>query len=268
MREPAVIKRLVIIVDDERRDAMHQALFKGDQTPDPPVPVLKRMDGFKAPMEVHDVLEQNAPFLEVRAEQIFHGFGDLARWRCLSPSHHIGQPFVSADPKPIFRGIRCAALKNRVETFDDARVQRAVDDIQQIIERGEMVGRLNDVVHPDAPTVFGKHRGGLENEPGLLFREAAALDAVGVVTEGDLRLVIQAAFQPRRFLLAQTGKKEVRMEVVFHLIVCPIFPPSGANTPDGGTLSKLNHVTKLVSSHCPAKTIFGREDGVTLAQWT
>jgi hypothetical protein len=47
-------------------------------------------------------------------------------------------------------------------------------------ERGEMVGGFNDVIHPDALAVFGKQCGGLEYEPGLLFREAAALDAVGV----------------------------------------------------------------------------------------
>ena len=80
---------------------------------------------------------------------------------------------------------------------------RMVDDV---VDGAEVVLGLQDVVYPDG-SVAGADRGRLEDEPGLVERQPASLDAVGVVGELDLDLVVYAALGPGRFLFPKAREQ-------------------------------------------------------------
>ncbi len=63
--------------------------------------------------------------------------------------------------------------------------------VDDIVDAAEVVGGLHDVIHIDA--VFGDaDHVGLEDIPGLLVGELAALDVVGVVGQVNLGAVVNA----------------------------------------------------------------------------
>ena len=60
--QPAIVKELQIILDDERNDVMLQTLLEQDQPTDASVPVLKRMDALKGDVERDQVFKNKKFF--------------------------------------------------------------------------------------------------------------------------------------------------------------------------------------------------------------
>lgn len=55
--ESAVIVEFQIICNDERNYSASQTLFEHNKPPHTPIPVLKRMDGFKLLVEINNILK-------------------------------------------------------------------------------------------------------------------------------------------------------------------------------------------------------------------
>ena len=78
--------------------------------------------------------------------------------------------------------------------------------VDDIVDAAEVVGGLHDVIHIDA--VFGDaDRVGLEDIPGLLVGELAALDVVGVVGQVNLGAVVDAAADFTLFFFSESFEK-------------------------------------------------------------
>ena len=55
--QTAIIKPFEGIVNDERKNARTETFLEHDQPPNPAIAVLKRMDRFKADMEIENALK-------------------------------------------------------------------------------------------------------------------------------------------------------------------------------------------------------------------
>ena len=78
-----------------------------------------------------------------------------------------------------------------MQLLDDLFGKGLPGDFQHIVERLEMVDRFNYIVRADGGVPIGQKRVGFIDEARLLVGEPAAFNAIGVVCEQDLCLVIQ-----------------------------------------------------------------------------
>ena len=74
------------------------------------------------------------------------------------------------------------------------------------VDTAEVVGRLNDIVHPDR---FVSNADGvrLENVPRLVVSQAATLDVVGVIGEINLDTMINTTFNLPRLLFLECSEE-------------------------------------------------------------
>ena len=82
------------------------------------------------------------------------------------------------------------------------KIQHSASLINHHIDAAEMVGGLDYIVHIDR-LILKADGIGLEDIPGLIMGQAAALNMIGIVGQIDLHLVIDTAGHLGRFLFPQ-----------------------------------------------------------------
>ena len=233
--EAAVVEGFEVVRDNKGDDASSQAFFEQQQAADTAVAVLEGMDALEAVVEIQQIVESLLLFGVVVPQQDLHGSGDVLRRGGISAADLVWKALVVAHSKPIFAAVRRTVFQHSMELLDQAFGDGVIGCIDNQIDAAEVIRRLHHIVHPDR----GVHADGvrLEDQPGLVVRQAAALDVVGVVGQVDLDLVVDPAVELRCLLLPQNREQ--------------IPPPSVASRLADRFFGVLRHVPGLPREQSP-----------------
>ena len=196
--EAAVVEGFEIVRDDEGNDAAAQAFLEQQQAADAAVAVLEGVDALEAVVEVQQIVEGFLLLCVIIPQKPLHGGGDFLRRGGGAAADLVGEALIVAHGKPILAAVGGAVFQHGVELLDQAFGNGVIGCVDDQIDAAEVIGRLHHVVHPDG----GVHADGirLEDQPGLVVGQAAALHMIGVVGQVDLDLMINAAMELRRLL--------------------------------------------------------------------
>ena len=185
---------------------MVQAFLEQYKAAHAAVAFLKRVDALKPVVEVQQVYERGGRQAAIFPEQCSYGF-PRPLGRCgLRAAYFVGQALVFPHGKPWFGGERGARFQRPVQFFQQAFAERLHGPVDYLVDTPEVVGGLDDVVHSDR--LVGNADGVcLEDKAGLVFRQTAPLDVVGVVGEVDLCAMIYAARHPVCLFLPQGSEQ-------------------------------------------------------------
>lgn len=114
----SVIKHLQVVGDDERHDAVCEALFEEEEPTDTTVAILKRMYGFETLMQVEQIGKRLSRFGVVFGKQGFHFAPHIFRCGGFVTAYLIGQAFVFPDGEPLLAAVRCSRFEYCVQLFD------------------------------------------------------------------------------------------------------------------------------------------------------
>ena len=212
--EASVVEQLEFFRDDERHDPVCKAFFEHHEASYPAVSVLEGVDGFELLMEVYDVFEGFAGPGIVGGEKGFHPRVDLVRRAGDVSTHFVGQFLVVADVEPGLAAVGSPGLQDPVQLLDEGLGESLLSPVDDEVDAAEVIGRLDDVIDVDA-LVADADRVGLENISGLLMRQTAPFDMVGVVGEVDLGPVVDAAPDPGFLLFAETLQQRTGLRLAF-----------------------------------------------------
>ena len=163
------------------------------------------MDGLELGMEGHHILERPSRQRLVLLDELRHAARHLLGGHRLANAHLVGEALVVADREPSLATVGRSLLELGVQALDEALGQAPVGGVDDSVDAPEVAGGLQDVVH--AHRVCDADRVGLEDEPGLLVREPAPLDAVGVIGKLDLDVMVDPPGRAGGLLLAQNVEK-------------------------------------------------------------
>ena len=121
--QAAVIEHLEFLVDDKRNDIIAQALLEKNQSANTTVSILKRVDMFKAVMEIKDLFKRLFLLCVVTYNQRFHFIGNILRKCSISTAYLVGKLFIIADNEPRLAAIGSTVLENTMQFLDEALSQ-------------------------------------------------------------------------------------------------------------------------------------------------
>ena len=124
--QAAVVKLLVIIVDDEGDDAEGQASYSS-------IAVLKGMNGFKVYMKFEQVVEIMATYVLIMRQQFLNFCCYIIGSAGFFIANGIGQSFVFAHIEPVKVGIGGIGFENLVQLLDKIFICGLVIVFQYIV---------------------------------------------------------------------------------------------------------------------------------------
>jgi len=101
LMQPAIVKQLHIVVDDERHNTVAQALLEHDKPSDTTVAILEWVDRLKADVEVDDLLKRFVLRRIVLGKQLLDLVCDLLRRSSFLATQLVWHPLVIAYGKPV-----------------------------------------------------------------------------------------------------------------------------------------------------------------------
>ena len=192
--QAAVVKLLVVIVDDEGDDAEGQAVFEEQQASYSSISILEGMNGFKVYMKFEQVVEIMVAFVLIMRQQFLDFFCYIIGRAGFFIANGIGQSFVFAHIEPVKVGIGGIGFEDFVQLLDKLFICRLVIVFQDIVKGPEVVHGFDDVIAVDDFVAVAENRMGVEQVYGMLMAELAAFDAVAVVGKAGLRIMINTVF--------------------------------------------------------------------------
>lgn len=201
--EPTIVVELQLLSDDERNYVVRQALLEHQESSDPAVAVLERVDALELAVKVDDVFKRHLSFCVVAFQQGRHLLVHFLRWACRVASDFVGKLLVVSYVEPLLLAVRRPGFKKQVQ-MPDHRLRRLVKGmVNNVVYAAEMVSGLDDVIDSycfvcDADGVS------LKDISGLVMSQAAALDVVRVVCQVYLSTVVDASLDPSILLLTKS----------------------------------------------------------------
>ena len=114
--KPKIVELAHVVGDDERRDAVLEALLKENQAPDATVAVLERMYLLESSVQVEQILEGLLRALPP-VQQLRHLAAHVLGMACLHFADDIVKALVVADGKPLLAAVGRTALEDFMKTL-------------------------------------------------------------------------------------------------------------------------------------------------------
>ena len=180
-----IIFHFSVIPDDEGNDAIFQALLKKNHSSRPSVAVLEGVDFFIFRMEPSQITQAVLGRGVIPRQKFRHTGFHFLRQRGHDIRNHVPSVFVFADGISVGDILKNTAFQFVVVAFDEVMGQGKRIGFQHFVEHQEMPGHLLYVFRPDHG-ILRRQRSGIEQGGRLLFRQRAALDFVGIVSQHSL----------------------------------------------------------------------------------
>lgn len=184
------ILRAPLVIEDERRDLMAQALFEHEQPADASIAIREGADAFKAHMEVQNLCQLHFIEALVFGDQSAH-LGSNVLWRRgFRLANGTGIPAILARMKLEFTLRHGAVAEHGVELADIGLGDAVGSGIDDVADTVEVVIRLDEIVHLDGLKANG-HLAFLVDFLYLCEHQTVAGQAVGAVAEVDLYVIVE-----------------------------------------------------------------------------
>jgi len=140
--DTAVVGASTFVVDDEWIDSVTQAFLHHDQAADATIVILKGADLLEADMKVQDPFHVYRAFLIFLQECVQRGDDVFMR------NTDLGLGKAELAGAQIFFAVGIGSIcKDMVQFFDKSLRQRRGNVVHDITDGGEVIDRLNDVIH-------------------------------------------------------------------------------------------------------------------------
>lgn len=192
--QSAVVKLLVVVVDDEGNDAEGQAVFEEQQASYAAIAVLKGMNGFKVYMKFEQAVEIMVAHVLIMSQQFMDFLCYIIGSAGFFIANGIGQTFVFAYIEPVKVGIGGVGFEDFVQLLDKIFIGGLAIVFQDIVKGSEVVHGFDDVIAVDDFIAVAENRMGVKKVYRMLMAEFAAFNAIAVVSKVGLGVVIDSIF--------------------------------------------------------------------------